>query len=119
MKHGKTLQELAAEITRRNEVKEDFIVDTRQVEMIDEGGGKLSFGGNCFEINEIAHGQIANKLKIPHKYYDRMLTEQPELLVHNVNTWLSKEPSRRMVRTLDGTAERSCRINTAALTTMK
>ncbi len=104
MKHGKTLQELAAEITRRNEVKEDFIVDTRQVEMIEDGGGKLSFGGNCFEINEIAHGQIANKLKIPYKYYERMLKEQPELLAHNVNTWLSSEPSRRMVRTLDGTA---------------
>lgn len=110
MKQGKTLQELAIEIERQNQVKRDFIADTSQIDMmLGDVDGKLIpllklQNGKQFGINEIAHDQIGTKLGIPSKYYDKMLAEQPDLLAKNVNTWFQKEPSRRMIRTLDGTA---------------
>jgi len=55
------------------------------------------------EINQIAHRQIGTHLKIPAAYYDRMLSDYPELLAENVNSWFQREPTQRMVRTLDGT----------------
>lgn len=48
--------------------------------------------------NSHAHEQIAAQLKIPVKYYRRMLAEQPDLLTHNVNRWLGEIPARRMFR---------------------
>jgi len=114
MKTGKTLQELAIEIERQNEVKKDYIASTADMEMTvtryeDKDGGHAVpllglTGMNPFTLNGIAHDQIGTKLGIPSKYYDRMLDETPELLADNVNTWLHKQPSKRMVRTLDGTA---------------
>lgn len=48
--------------------------------------------------NAHAHEQIAAQLKIPVKYYRRMLAEEPDLLAHNVNRWLGEIPARRMFR---------------------
>jgi len=113
MKTGKTLQELAIEIERQNEVKRDFIASTTDMEMKvsleADAAGKhaplLALNGMIpFRMNGIAHDQIGTKLGIPAKYYDRMLEEDPGLLADNVNTWLHKKPIKRMVRTLDGTA---------------
>jgi hypothetical protein len=111
MKMGKTLQELAAEITRQNEVKKDYLADTPclsltvsdtgfAMEMRDEDGTVI----NSLAMNEIAHRQIGEHMKIPAKYYDRMRSEFPELLRDNVNGWFNRTPTKRMVRTLDGTA---------------
>jgi hypothetical protein len=111
MKAGRTLQELAIEIERQNEVKRDYIANTAQMEMQvlmpdSEYGAipKLSLQGmEPFTVNSIAHDQIGTKLGIPSRYYDKMLAEEPELLATNVNTWFQKQPMQRMVRTLDGT----------------
>jgi hypothetical protein len=56
------------------------------------------------QVGELAHRQIGERLGIPAKYYDRMLTEAPDLLAGNVNTWMQRQPEKRMVRTLDGVA---------------
>lgn len=108
MKKGLTLQEMAAEIDRQSKQKADYLVDTRTVQMESCGGQVyLNMQGNeiePLEINQIAHRQIGTHLKIPADYYDRMLSEYPDLLSHNVNSWLNREPSTRMIRTLGGTA---------------
>lgn len=108
MKEGLTLQEMAAEITRQNDLKADYLVDTRTLRMEPCGNQVyLNMEGNemePLEINQIAHRQLGSHLKIPGDYYDRMLSNDPELLAHNVNTWFRKEPSTRMIRTLGGTA---------------
>ena len=118
MKAGRTLQELAIEIERQNEVKRDYIANTAQMRMsvseplegfVEDDPGvrfpRLEIQGmEPFKINGIAHDQIGTKLGIPSRYYDRMLKEEPELLATNVNRWFEKEPTQRMVRTLDGTA---------------
>jgi hypothetical protein len=37
-----------------------------------------------------------------------MLTDNPDLLAHNVNSWFQREPEERMVRTLDGYVRALC-----------
>lgn len=123
MKTGMTLTKLAEEIERRAENKIDFITPTEKLEMVatppmgKQAGTIAPYmrintpkGKQTFGINQLAHNQLAENLKIPAQYYNRMLATAPELLAQNVNTWLlnplrelREEPSkRRMMRTLDG-----------------
>ena len=55
-----------------------------------------------FTVGLVAHQQIAARLNIPYRYYQKMQTEQPALLDANVNTWLHEAPEKRMLRILDG-----------------
>lgn len=110
MKQGRTLQELAVEIERRSREKKDFISDSKAIFMqIEDGIPKLEMHGggnrtNSFDINEVAHSQLATKLGIPGRYYQKMREEAPALLADNANHWLDKGEGKHMVRTLDGTA---------------
>lgn len=114
MKAGRTLQELAIELDRQVKAKRDLIVDTPALQMatrendlsllIDFDSPGTDRVVEQFKVNDIAHRQLGQHLKIPAAYYDRMRTENPSLLTENVNSWLTKEPARRMIRTLDGTA---------------
>lgn len=108
MKNGRTLQQLGAELQRQREARKDFITDTRHMDFKarDNGSATISLDikgqRHNFEVDELAHKQIASRLQIPYRYYQKMQAEQPELLSQNVNTWLEKAPERRMIRTLDG-----------------
>lgn len=102
------LQELSAELMRRQESKKDYVVDTRRMSFQTESKrSTLSFdlpsgeadGGT---VNEHAHGQLADRLSIPKKYYDRMRADAPTLLDANVNHWFYNGPEKRLVRMLDG-----------------
>lgn len=109
MKTGKSLQELAAELDRQNNAKQDYVAPAKLLRMgYDEPGLQLQMGTNgdtkTFSIGDIAHDQISERLGVPRKYYDRMMADAPELLVTNVNHWLATSDDKRMVRTLDGKA---------------
>ena len=111
MKFGRTLTELAIELDRQMKVKKDYLVDTRNMIMdADTNNAQLSIRNDTtgetlvLRVNEIAHNQIGTNLGIPAKYYDKMRSENPELLAMNVNSWFNKSPKTRMIRTLDGTA---------------
>jgi len=107
MKSGLNIQQLAAEIQRRAEAKKDLVVSTKNIEMTVDGADKVKLevaGKEQFDVNRIAHGQLATYAEIPQKYYDRMLTDAPDLLAKNVNTWLHRNPEPRMLRTMEGTA---------------
>ena len=105
-----TLPELARELHRLEETKVDYVVDTRRMSFSSEDGQESfltfdtedhdSVGGG--PLNEYAHGQVSDRLKIPKKYYDRMRGEAAELLDTNVNHWFHNQPEPRMVRMLDG-----------------
>jgi hypothetical protein len=103
MKTQLSLQELATEITRRADKKEDMIADTRAVGY-EPDRNALCIDGREFAVNDHAHGQIAEHTGIPATYYKRMHQDAPELLGRNIREWFDKYPARRMVRTLDGTA---------------
>jgi len=69
------------------------------LELASPGGSK-----ERFPIAKTAHGQFADKLGIPKKHYDRLLSDHPDLLTLELNALLNREPERRMLRTLDGKA---------------
>lgn len=110
MKTGLTLEQLAAEITRQQSAKEDYVVNTGNLRLESYGPDLTlrvldSDGADRIEpleIGDIAHRQIGTHLSIPAKYYERMRSEDPGLLAHNVNTWLERTPAQRMIRVLDG-----------------
>lgn len=107
MKQGfEDVKALAAEVRRQQDVKRDFAGDTRMMGM--DGGGNFTMllNGNreTFEGNKVFHAQLGEKLGIPKRYYDLMKDEAPRLLSDNVNHWLSSNPEKRFVRTLDGKA---------------
>jgi len=114
MLKGRSINELARELERQEKSKADYIADSRATELFlaeDETSTvnavvrpRIRVAGleETFNIGEIAHQQIAERLKIYKPYYDRMLATNPELLTANVNSWFKLEPARRMLRTLDG-----------------
>ena len=109
MKQGISLSDLAATLLRQAQIKRDFLIDTRalQLENTAGDGHKLTIraeGYEAFLVNDFTHRQIADRLGIPGKYYDRMRQENPDLLSTNVNAWFAAKPEKRLLRTLDGTA---------------
>ena len=107
MKQGKTLLELGRELQRQRLNRQDFLADTRSLEVESNSYGStlhLSFDSKTygFGIGELAHQQIASRLNIPYRYYQKMQEEVPDLLDRNINTWLEQKPERRMIRVLDG-----------------
>lgn len=106
MKYGRSLQELAIELDRQAKVKKDYVATAGAMQMtaVNENFD-LVIGNTPFQLNENAHRQLGLQLKIPAPYYERMRAENPGLLMANVNGWFQQSPdTRRMVRTLDGTA---------------
>lgn len=105
MKSGQTLVELATTLENQQKSKADYIADTRSISMSETTNELSLWDANGGEV-EVAsptahcHRQIAQRLKIPQKYYDMMRSEAPALLADNVNHWFSANPEKRMVRTM-------------------
>jgi len=100
MKRGKSLTELAQEIERRAESKQDFIAPVSKLSASVETVDALPQvvlnlqGQEAFPIAPYAHGQMANYLEIPKKYYDRMLDGAPQILVDSINRWFRNTPTK-------------------------
>ena len=87
--------------------RKDIIADTRSLVMNTTSGLStisVSTGNDilAYSVSDVAHRQIADRLGVRFKYYDRMRLEYPALLDQNINGWLQKQPEKRMLRTLDG-----------------
>jgi len=109
MKSGRSLVELARELERQLGTKKDLLVPLPRTRYCTAEDGECALeveepaGVQRYGITVLARRQLAEKLKIPYAYFERMRTEQPELLDRNVNAWLSKEEGeRQLLRTLDG-----------------
>lgn len=110
MKTGLTIGELAAEIMRQNTIKEDYVVNSPnlQMDLYDSALFLRVLDEDMIDrleplaISENAHRQIAARLGIPAKYYRRMLDEGLSLLPQNVNYWFRKNPEPRMLRVMEG-----------------
>ena len=111
MRAGRNYEQFMNELVRQNDVKRDYMVRSPAlVHHTDaDGVSTVSFpsvyGGaiNRFEVNDIARGQMAQRLEIPGAYFDRMRRLAPELLDRNVNTWLQHHANDAcQLRTLDG-----------------
>lgn len=113
MIQGKTLQQLAIEVAEQKKSKRDFLVPSNRIKMVKEDGLELLIPGRTsgmvptvdhFGIRDLAHGQIAERLNIPKRYYDMMKERAPDLLLDNVNHWLGTTDDRRMIRTMNNQA---------------
>ena len=110
MKYGRSLTDLATELERQLLSKSDMIVPTQCMRHQTSDAGATAIivdtpdGSRSFPSTEVFRRQVADKLKIPFSYFERMRADQPALLDRNVNTWLQSEPENRMIRTLDGNA---------------
>jgi hypothetical protein len=109
------IQSLATELQRQLATKHDLIADTRKVSLgaveADWEGFDptetamyvdLREGVEGYGMTKHAHGQLATHLGVPQKLYDRLLVKHPDLLHGLTNGLLSREPSKRLVRTMDG-----------------
>jgi hypothetical protein len=99
---GKSLQDVAASVRAEAERAEDYIVPSPRLRMATTEG-KYFFAATSdtpsIEPTDRFHGQMSAHLNIPKKYYDRMRKEAPGLLVNNVNNWMERGDSKRLIRT--------------------
>lgn len=105
MQRGISLTELASRIEGNKALKQDMVADSKATQMVVDEEGVTALEAEDhgrYPIMPIAAGQIADRLKIPTKYYNRMAEEAPSLLANNVNEWLGRSDDRRMLRTLGG-----------------
>jgi hypothetical protein len=86
------LQSLIKELERQKPLKWDEKIPSSEIKMVlAENEPRFQIKTDePFPINNSCHTQIAEKLEIPVKYYNRMKEEAPELLAQNVNTWLER-----------------------------
>ena len=96
------LKELIDELEKQKPLKWDEKVNSRELEMVlVDDSVKLQIGQkDSYFIIKPCHEQIAEKLEIPLKYYRKMASEAPELLIQNVNTWLKKQERNFFIRGL-------------------
>lgn len=108
MKSGRSLVNLAHELEWQLATKRDLVLPSSLLQCRTDEGGDLKLivdarqGDGEYGVTDLARRQLADKLKIPFTYFERMRSEQPALLDRNVNTWLQTDGDRRMIRTLDG-----------------
>lgn len=130
MKTGKTLMQLAAELTAVRENARDFIVpaaslratvvtgDAPQAALdqrqdLVQAGARADRISLAFEakgeqlsvsLNNWSSGQLAGYADVPKAYYDRLAAQNPTLLAANVNHGLRlQNGDKRMLRLFDGT----------------
>lgn len=107
MKIGKTIAGLMDQVEEEARGKKDFVAETRALKLVTDEQDVLGLqinGHGRFGVSQICHEQMASRLAIPQKYYDRMKAESPYLLINNVNHWFGAKPEKRLVRTLAGNA---------------
>jgi hypothetical protein len=104
-----TLSELAQRLERLKATTKDIVADTRTVHLATRGvvgDDEVFLDGAGFPdmlpLTPYAHTQLAEKVGIPTRYYERLRTDAPALLTANVNHWLGHQPERRLFRTADG-----------------
>jgi len=103
MKSGLSISEMATVLEAQAKSKKDYVADTRKLKLEDKQGNLVLQGINGgLAVRATAHAQFASALGIPKAYYDRMLKDAPDLLATNVNAWMERQPSKKLVRTLDG-----------------
>lgn len=108
MKSGRSLEALAKELDRQRRSKKDVVLPSALIHHTTHDGGETEVlieepdAPHRYTVTPLARKQLAEKLKIPLAYFERMRNGQPALLDANVNTWLQADDGRNMLRTLDG-----------------
>lgn len=99
---GQSLNEVAASILNAKNHKRDYIATTTALKLSENGRIQFKLDGaeHEFSPTRICLEQIGDRVGIPRKYAERMMSEAPGLLANNVNHWFAAKPENRMLRTL-------------------
>jgi len=101
----KDLVDLAQQLSEMRKQYKDYVVPVAGLDMNDEG--KLTMfvddEHKAMSLLSHAHSQLADRLGIAKRYYDRCLFEATDLLSTNVNYWFRKAPTNKkyLVRTIN------------------
>lgn len=112
------LEELVKTLEDEKLRKFDYLVDSGDLRAIPETEGHHTIAFRApekfsdiskaarFHFMRGAHRQVAQKLDIPEKYYDKLLLH-PEAWAFNVNWWFERTPRRYFIRTFQEEEGRS------------
>lgn len=102
------LMQMKQELERQRQNSWDRVANTEDIQFeAREDGVRLNVNGPDglpvrLQLTDWAHRQVSQKLKVPWRYYQRMVEHgEYNLLAHNCNTWLTQR-DKRLVRVLDG-----------------
>jgi hypothetical protein len=108
MHKGLELPTLATKLTELVEQSDDFIADTRRMGFyVGPDRVELTIDGadsDAYAVNDHAQNQMAQRLKVPFPFWERMRNDHPDILQDTVGKLLVREPEIRMVRTVGDTA---------------
>lgn len=126
--HFGDIQSLVMELQKENLKKKDFIIPSRFISMRD---GELIVSDQAnsqlksilqetgiasaedlttlmrLTCLETCHQHLSEKLQIPKKYYDRMVSGNNEILDHSVSYWMHKHDKNVLLRTFIDKEEKS------------
>ena len=89
---------LVDQVIRDDRNKKDFLVPPEELAMIDDN--TLSYGNYSGRLQETAHSNLNQKLRIPAQFYKRM-TEVPGLRSHVVTKLLHNQEKPMFIRSLN------------------
>lgn len=102
------LPALISQVEKEEELKKDYLVDTRSMLVGTEGNDSfitITTGGRSrqsFRLNDTARQQLASRLNVPLPYAERIRNEEPALYDRTVNTLLHRKDEQRLIRTNRG-----------------
>ncbi|MGE5527786.1 MAG: DUF932 domain-containing protein [Patescibacteria group bacterium] len=124
MKEGRSLVDLAKELERQLDTKKDYVAPTNLMEVIpvpktlqDDGEMPLALDlyptlnakshqvdeeREHFGLTSLAENQIREFADVPAKYYKRLKDASPMMAANELNFWLGRQNTPRLIRTLDG-----------------
>jgi len=95
------LVDLAKEIQRQSVSKKDYIADSPALKAaVVDDDVTVQVNGKPLPLTPYAHGQLADKIGMPRKWYEKLRSDHPDLLANDVGQMFQREPKRMMVRTL-------------------
>lgn len=105
MKAGKTINELAQTITAQRDLVRDYRLPQKFLRMNPDDltvrtDTEQTTTALTIKPSRLMHDQLAERLGIPARYYQKMMTEAPRLLAANVNEWFTRgNGEKRLLRT--------------------
>lgn len=112
MHYGLSLQDMAKRLEADAAAKHDVVASARACfvqayQPSDDHPADIQLsveGDGTYRMQPLASDQLRQWADIPAKYWTRMQNAAPDLLAANVNEWLGRSRSKRMVRTMRGNA---------------
>jgi hypothetical protein len=100
---GISLPSLIDQVVEDTKSAKDYTAPERTLSITATDAGILMrVAEESMAMRNRAHQQLAGRIDVPIKYWERMREKAPGLLAVNANHWLAQSDERRLVRTVRG-----------------